>query len=434
MKNHLRRLSGPALLWVFAALVTACGGGGDSGTAPVISNLSVAPPAAYNTTDPLTFSSQFDFQDSDGNVSTLTQRVRDEADGSVVDLGTIPIAGIEGLVSGTVFGAFLASGVPPGTYTLLIQVTDSTQLSSNVLGAPIRIAAYPWTSRLAGPTPREHAAAAVLDGKVYLAGGQRTDSGTVPGPATAIMEVYDPATDTWSAATPMPTARMGLTLSAHNGRLYAIGGRTDGYSNSATGALEIYNPATNLWTSGTSMTTPRYHAAAAVATTSVGDLIVVAGGESADAVLATVEGYNPVSDAWIGRSPMPTARGQLAMAAIPGQLFAVGGYAGVVSQWVGTVESYDPLANTWTGRAAMPTARSHLALTAINGQLLAAGGEATSRALDVLERYDPTTNSWRTVTPSQAAFTRAASAVAGERMYVFGNLLSLQYDPANEIR
>ena len=33
---------------------------------------------------------------------------------------------------------------------------------------------------------------------------------------------------------------MGLTLSTYNGRLYAIGGRTDGYSNSATGAVEIY--------------------------------------------------------------------------------------------------------------------------------------------------------------------------------------------------
>lgn len=434
MKSGLSRWSGLGVMWMFSALVTACGGGGDSGAAPAISNLSVLPTAVYNTIDPLTFSSQFDFRDSDGNVSTLTQKVRSEADGSVVDLGTIPIVGIEGLASGTVFGAFMASGVPSGTYTVLVHVTDSTALQSNELGATIRIADYPWTNRLAGPTPREHAAAAVLDGKIYLAGGQRTDAGVEPGPATAIMEVYDPASDTWSAATPMPTARMGLTLSTYNGRLYAIGGRTDGYSNSATGAVEIYNPATNLWTSGTSMTTPRYHAAAAVTASFMGDLIMVAGGESADTVLTTVEGYRPAANAWIGLAPLPAARGRLALAGIPGQLFAVGGHAGAVTQWVGTVDAYDPLMDVWTGRTPMPTPRGHLALTAIDGQLLAAGGESALGSLDVLERYDPITNSWRTLTPSQTAFTRAAAAVVDTRMHVLGRLLSLRYDPANEIR
>jgi hypothetical protein len=419
-----------------SGLTVACGGGGDgpSGTAPTISNLTVSPQAAYNTTDPLYFSSQFDFFDPDANVATLTLRVRDESDGSVVDLGTDPIAGIADMTSGTVLGQFIASGVAPGNYTVLINVTDSTSQVSNVLGAPVRFAAYPWTSRLAGPTPREYAAAAVLDSKVYVAGGQLTSSGTTPGPATAVLEIYDPATNTWSAGPPMPTARMGLTLTAYNGKLYAIGGRTDGFTTSAVGTVEEYNPGTGLWTARNSMPTPRFHAAAAPALTPYGDLIVVVGGESEITVLDTVQGYNPITNAWFSLAPMPTARGRLAMGSVGDRLYAVGGYAGTVAQWVGTVEEYDPQLGNWATKTPMPTPRAHLTLAVINGQLLAAGGENVNRSLDVLESYDTVLNGWRSKTPSTTAFTRAAGAAVNDRMQVFGNTLTLQYDPSNEIR
>lgn len=428
----VRRLT----LLLVAALLAACGGGDDgpAGTAPEISNLVLSPPAAYNTVDPLYFSSQLDFGDPDGNVASLTLRVRDESDGSVLELGTDPIDGIAGMTSGTVLGEFIASGVAPGTYTLLAQVTDSTGQASNVLGAPLRIAAYPWTSRLAGPTPREYAAAAVLDGRVYLVGGQLTNTGTVPSPATALLEIYDPTTNTWLAAPPMPTARMGLTLTAYNGRIYAIGGRTDGFTTSAVGTVEEYNPGTGLWTTSNPMPTPRFHAAAGLALTPYGNLIVVAGGETETSVLGTVQGYNPITNAWFNLEPLPTARGQLAMASVGGRLYAIGGYAGLLAQWVGMVEEYDPQLGSWTARASMPTPRAHLALVVINDRLLAAGGENVNRALDVLESFDPVLKVWASKTPGTTSFTRTAGAAVNNRMYVFGNLLTLQYEPANELR
>jgi N-acetylneuraminic acid mutarotase len=424
---------------VLSALLIACGGGGSetvSATAPVISNLTVSPAAVYNDTDPLTFNAAFDFHDADGNIATMTLRVRDESDGSVLDLGTDPLDGMQGAISGTILGEFMASGVEPGTYTVLINVTDSSDQASNVLGAPVRIAAYPWTSQLADPTAREYAASAVLDGKLYVAGGQITHSGSTPGPATNTVSVYDPASNTWSSAHPMPTARMGLTLTAHDGKLYAIGGRTDGFSASSVGKVEIYDPATNSWAIGSEVGfTPRYHAAAAVLPqTSFGDLIVVAGGEAESNVLATVQGYNPNTNAWVGLQDLPTARGQLGMAAADGKLYAIGGYAGVASQWVGTVEAYNPLLGAWAPRAAMPTARAHLSLAAINGQLLAAGGENVSRALDVLESYDPVTDVWTSKTNSQIPFARAAAGAVDHRMFVFGDGLTLRYDAAHEIR
>lgn len=234
----------------------------------------------------------------------------------------------------------------------------------------------------------------------------------------------------------MPTARMGLTLTAYNGKLYAIGGRTDGFSTSAVNTVEIYNPATDLWTSGSGLNfAPRFHAAAAsINTPAFGDLIVVAGGEFETSVLDGVQGYNPLTDAWVNLAALPTARGKLSMVQANGKLYAVGGYAGLFSQWVGTVEEYNPLLDTWATRTPMPTPRAHLSLVNINGQLLAAGGENVSRALDVLEAYDPVTNAWTSKTNSTSAFTRASPGVVDGRLYVAGNGLTLRYDPANDIR
>jgi len=420
-----------------AAWVTACGGGGGGGTvpvaAPVIANLMITPEAAYVSSSLQTFDSVFDFTDPDGNLASVTVKILDSA-GTTVSLETAPVLEVDGLKAGTILGQLTAVAVKPDTYTVQIYVTDSASQQSNTLTATARIVAYPWTSKLAGPTLREYAATAVVNGKVYVMGGQRTDSGVIPGPSTNLLEIYDPVTNTWSPGNSMPTARMGLVATVANGKIYAIGGRTDGVSTSAVGTVEQLDPATGLWTTKNPMPTARYFAAGATLPTPLGDQIVVAGGESADLLLSNVEQYNPLTNAWSNLSAMTTARSQLALAEFAGRLYAVGGYAGVISQWVGSVEEYDPGTGSWTARAPTPTARAHLVLAPFNGKLLAAGGENVNRSLDLLESYDPATNLWTTKTPSLSAFTRAAAGVVNGKVYVFGNALTLEYDPANEIR
>jgi Kelch motif len=424
------------LMVMATVFMVACGGGGGSGdstppvtNAPMISGLIISPSAAYVSDSPQYFSTQFDFSDPDGNLAFLSLKILD-GNGVTLDFQTLPIEGVAGLAAGTILGQVTPNAVSPDTYTAQIYVTDATGLQSNTLAGSVRIAAYPWTTRLTDPVPRDYAAAAALNGKVYVMGGQRTDSGFIPGPATNLVVVFDPATNTWSAATPMPTARMGLVAEVINGKIYAIGGRTDGYSISAVGTVEVFDPGTNLWTTGNPMPSPRYFAAAAV----VGGEIHVAGGEFETSVLATVQAYNPLTNQWRNRTAMPTARSQLAMAEVNGRLYAIGGYAGLITQWTGTVEEYNPLTDNWTARAPMPTGRAHLALSQINGKLLAAGGENIDRSLDLLESFDPVANLWLTKTPSTTAFSRTTAAVVNGQMHVFGNAFSLRYDPANEIR
>ena len=123
---------------------------------------------------------------------------------------------------------------------------------------------------------RGAASAAVLNGKIYVTGG----AGSLPGvkengihPArphnvVATVDVYDPATNTWSSARPMLLARNHHASAGVGGKLYVIGGRVgsafiSGTSNNVD-LVEAYDPATDLWTARLRMPTPRSAIAAGV--------------------------------------------------------------------------------------------------------------------------------------------------------------------------
>jgi N-acetylneuraminic acid mutarotase len=96
-----------------------------------------------------------------------------------------------------------------------------------------------WATREPLPTPRGAGYGAVLEGKLYVAGGEVLDS---PDRLTyGEVEVFDPTTNTWSVAPPLPTPRHGLALVAHDGRLYAIaGGPLAAWDQ--TDAVEVFTP------------------------------------------------------------------------------------------------------------------------------------------------------------------------------------------------
>ncbi len=62
---------------------------------------------------------------------------------------------------------------------------------------------------------------------------------------------------------------------------------------------------------------------------------------------------------------------------------------------VGTVEEYDPESNTWRERSPMPTPRNHAAIGAVNGKIYVIGGRVGAAFIglasdtSVVEEYDP---------------------------------------------
>jgi N-acetylneuraminic acid mutarotase len=127
------------------------------------------------------------------------------------------------------------------------------------------------------------------DGKLYIAGGGDRYQ------YFAILEVYDPVTDTWTTRTPIPTKRDGLAfVAADDGHLIAIGGRMPGGYPIAT--VDVYDPTSDSWSEGARMPTPRQYLAAVAAR---GKVYAVGGFPfGADAL----EVYDPAEDRWVSCS------------------------------------------------------------------------------------------------------------------------------------
>src|SRR5580704_13235748 len=106
-----------------------------------------------------------------------------------------------------------------------------------------------WRTRAAMPTPRNHTAAGVVNGKIYVIGGRIGAAFIAASSDLANVEAYDPATDTWSGPlSKMPTARSGLDVGVYKGRIYVAGGENqDFFQHTAYHAFEAYDPATNTW-------------------------------------------------------------------------------------------------------------------------------------------------------------------------------------------
>ena len=131
------------------------------------------------------------------------------------------------------------------------------------------------------PSKRTAAVAVANNGKFYVIGGSDE-----VGVSVATNEVYDLATNRWSTARPMLTARNHPAGGVVNGKVYVIGGRLTAANvanmiSSATDIVEEYDPATDKWKSMTKMP----YLTSGQGWTTYQNKIYVAGGELRDAHL-----------------------------------------------------------------------------------------------------------------------------------------------------
>jgi N-acetylneuraminic acid mutarotase len=123
-----------------------------------------------------------------------------------------------------------------------------------------------WETRQSMPTARNHAFGGVVNGKIYVIGG-RTGHGFITAATnTDLVEEYDPAADTWGALKArMPTARSGGGWATYGGKIYVAGGEVaTAELVAAFRAVEVYDVASNSWSALPSMPIPRHGVAGAV--------------------------------------------------------------------------------------------------------------------------------------------------------------------------
>jgi N-acetylneuraminic acid mutarotase len=142
-----------------------------------------------------------------------------------------------------------------------------------------------WAQKRDMPVSRGAGFSSVVDEKIYVIGGYG---------GSRRVDVYDPSTDTWSWATKseMPTARHALSTIALDGRIYAIGGYVPGVPGyPGVAAVDVYDPATDTWTTAPNMPTGRFGPRTSVVD---GKIYVIGGmGYWIGSVYGTVEEYDP---------------------------------------------------------------------------------------------------------------------------------------------
>jgi N-acetylneuraminic acid mutarotase len=196
-----------------------------------------------------------------------------------------------------------------------------------------------------------------------------------------------------------------------DGRLVVVGGYRGPGLAGATDAVQVYDPASRTWTLAAPLPSPRGAPAAAV----VNGRLIVVGGARDGASLADVAAYDAAADAWTVLAPMPTARDHLGVAVVDGRLHAVGGRDGSRDFALAVHEVYEPEGDRWSVAAPMPTGRSGHAVAVLDGCLYALGGEGNPRArdgmFDAVERFAPAAGTW-TRLPRMALPRHGAGVVA----------------------
>ena len=180
-----------------------------------------------------------------------------------------------------------------------------------------------------------------------------------------------------------------------------------------------------------------------VAVAALGELIYVIGGFGAAAEpVATVEAYDVAEDRWQARSPYRMPVHHAAAAVVGGRLYVVGGYTGGRVGWsrLASLHEYDPARDTWIARAAMPTPRGALAVAVVGDRLHALGGDADG-VTGVHEVYDPRSDRWTSAATMPTARDHLAVVAVGGRVWALGGRASFFgtqyanveiYDPATD--
>ncbi|GAI57001.1 unnamed protein product, partial [marine sediment metagenome] len=159
-----------------------------------------------------------------------------------------------------------------------------------------------------------------------------------------------------------------------DGKIYTLGGVGYDYHN----VCEVYDPATDSWTSCASFSTGRYLHAVATAN---GKIYVIGGDSWADhwghEVYSDIQEYDPLTDTWITKSPMPMAATGLNAMTINNKIWVFGGS--------GLCCVYDIAGDQWEEKTSNQNARGSFSVAYLNGTIYRFGGGSWGPTSDVVE-------------------------------------------------
>jgi N-acetylneuraminic acid mutarotase len=213
-----------------------------------------------------------------------------------------------------------------------------------------------------------------------------------------------PVENSWMSKASMHVARSNLGVAIVNGKIYAIGGKS---KSGLVDTNEEYDPTTNTWTYKTPMPTPSNMFVTAVCQNKIYCL-----GAGINEV------HNPQTNKWEIKTPLHIliARANV----VNDKIYVIGGYPNYT-----TNEVYDPATDTWVLKAPMPKAGAVAASAVLDDKIYFFGGNQENGFVSITEIYDPVTDTWSLGTGAPTYFISGSAAVvtsgvtAPKRIYVF---------------
>src|SRR3979490_2024660 len=185
------------------------------------------------------------------------------------------------------------------------------------------------------------------------------------------------------AAFPEPAEEL-LGASA-GGKMYVFCGLAPGWK--PIGMVYEYDPGSDKWTKKKPMPLASHHVSFTEHKGKIyafGGFVLPQSGPPAWVPLDNAWESDPAGGSWRALAPLPTKRGSPVAVSAGERMYVIGGAVAGPGQpavhparphtSVGTVEEYDPATNSWRARAAMPTPRNHMVGGAISGKVYVASG------------------------------------------------------------
>lgn len=212
---------------------------------------------------------------------------------------------------------------------------------------------------------------------------------------------------TWRSEPPVPTLRDGPVGAVVGPHAYLVGGiasfNDDGTTADSLDTVERFDFRTGEYESLPPLPRELNH----VAVAAVGGTVYAMGGldDDFEELAATGESWRYVPDQrrWEEVAPLPTPRGAAGATVVDGKIYVVGGVANGDRKT--TLEVYEPAEDRWEKLPPMEVPRDHLGVAALGGKIYAVGGRQSEEAapLDDSEVYDVATGEWAKLSPTPEA-------------------------------
>lgn len=276
--------------------------------------------------------------------------------------------------------------------------------------------------------------------------------------------------NSWRTKSPIPQKTNGVTAAVANGKIYVMGNAYKNYS--LTYFHYEYDPKTDNWTKKTLKPTPN---ALRVVVSFQNKIFTMSENEGYNKENGTIYGctnevYDPATDTWETKTPIPAKQNKfLVSSVVYGQIHLMGNnshyvYDIATDSWnnkepqafqhpckavvldnkiyifdINVTRIYDPKNDSWSIGSPSPhynLGANGCATVGVMAQkkiYLFGGIIDIFDSTNVVQVYDPKTDSWRTGEPMPTKRHSAAVAAVNDRIYVIGGILNIHnYPNVNE--